>query len=851
MQPFKRRAEWIWRRRGLSGLAFGQTAGRLAAEANRYVYFRRVVEVDGEVERAGVHVSADGRYQLFVNGRFVGRGPARSNPAWQCVDPYDLRPYLRPGRNVIAALVHAYGRHTAWYELPGWDQARLFGCGGFFLQGDLVAGGEPVRLDASRGDAWRCLTSPAWQQDVPGSSLGFVEVYDARLAPTGWTGLEFDDSAWEAAEVLRLPGRNFSGDVVPFPVLVPRDIPPLLEEVRFPARVLRVAEVTNAPGAGDVAAQLAREPLAELSACRAHNVDRLAAGQGAAEFVTAGERSVALIFDCDGLVTGRVRFELDGPAGAVIDLAYGERLLPDGRVRPEPGIPQIDTPIAHRYILRQGPQSWETFEWGGFRYLQLTIRHAPEPLRLRSLGVNFTTYPVEARGRFACSDESLNWLWEIGANTLRLCMHDAYVDCPSREQRQWMGDAYVEMLINFAAFGDDRLAARILRQIGQSQQGDGLTMMTAPADFAAGRFMNIPDFCLYWLLTLDRYALYSGDTALIGELYPTAVKAVAWFERHLNEEDLLTDVPHWVFIDWAELDKQGQVTALNAQFVAALRAVAGFARQVNALEDAARFGELAERVAAAINEQLWDEERGVYVDARRDGVRSRRVSQQSNAAAIAFDVAPPERWPRILETILDEARLVLTRWADRDPRAPAFDEAVNVVRAQPFYCHHLHRALSKAGRHEDLLDHIRRHWESLVDEGGDTFRETWQLDEITSLCHAWSGTPTFDLSTEVLGITPLRPGFDRFRVAPQPAGLTWAEGVFPSPRGDIKLAWQIEADHVALQLEIPFDSEAEVFPPLVEGRTWAEIEVDGGPVPANPIIVGPGAHRIICRLPET
>ncbi|NLE43517.1 MAG: hypothetical protein GX620_02245, partial [Chloroflexi bacterium] len=139
MQGFDRRAEWVWRERGIVGLPNSwDPRPRQEEEANRYVYFRKEVEIDGDVREANVHVSADARYQLFVNGQLVGRGPSRCNPSWQEVDPHNIKPYLRPGRNVIAALVHSYGRNCVWYELPSWEPACVFGCGGFFLQGDLT-----------------------------------------------------------------------------------------------------------------------------------------------------------------------------------------------------------------------------------------------------------------------------------------------------------------------------------------------------------------------------------------------------------------------------------------------------------------------------------------------------------------------------------------------------------------------------------------------------------------------------------------------------------------------------------------------------------------------------------------
>lgn len=796
---FQRRAEFIWRPRGLQRVTFSVAAPRLPEESNRFVYFRRTFDLRGAIGHAQAWATADGRYQLFVNGVLVGRGPARSSAAFRYLDPLDLAPLLKVGRNVIAVLAHSYGRNTAWYELPGWDYARAFGCGGFFLQGDIITEAQTLPLDTDA--QWRCLTADAWQRDAPSNSLGFAETFDARRAPQGWITATFDDSAWEAAEVLRVAGRNYTGDVRPFQLLLPRDIPAQREGPVVVGKAIACGEVATVNDAKDVAAQMEAEVPLPLTACRVNETRDL--------IETTGERAVSLVYDFGEVVAGYVRFELDGPAGAIVDFYPGEQRLPDGRVRIFDGIPGFDPPIAHRYVLRDGAQAWERFEWNGLRYLQVTYRNCAKPLHVQTVAVNQTGYPVQSRGAFECSDPALNRIWHAGAKTLRLCMHDAYVDCPSREQRQWM-DAYVDARINYAVFGDTALAARLIRQIAESQRPEGLTMMAAPGDFALAGFTNIPDFCLLWILTIGDYLMYADDPRIVDDVYPSVARALQWFERQLNEEDLLTDVPHWVFVEWAETDKKGQVTALNVLFVAALRVAASLARRVEHARGAAKYDDLAQRVCAAVNRLLWDEARGVYADARRDGRLSRRISQQSNAVAIAFEVAPRERWARILQTILDDQRLVLTHALGSEGKVTPFDEASDVVQAQPFYSHFLHRAMRLDGRVVAVVDNIRARWSAMLADGESTLRETWQLDPITSKCHAWSATPTFDLSTDILGVAPLATGFRRLRIAPQIAGLQWANGSFPTPHGEVGVAWRRREGGVALKVSVPATCVAEV-----------------------------------------
>lgn len=84
-----------------------------------------------------------------------------------------------------------------------------------------------------------------------------------------------------------------------------------------------------------------------------------------------------------------------------------------------------------------------------------------------------------------------------------------------------------------------------------------------------------------------------------------------------------------------------------------------------------------------------------------------------------------------------------------------------MVRAQPFGSHLLHRALPAAGRTADLLVNLRR-WTALLD-GGATFGEHWTGG---SAAHAWSSTPTVDIVSSVVGLTPSRPGARELRLRP-------------------------------------------------------------------------------------
>jgi len=149
-----------------------------------YVAFRKTFDLDPKPIAAPLHLFADSRYLLWVNGKHLLRGPCRFNPKRPEYDTLDIAPHLRAGTNTFVVLVHHYpatnGRimkHT-----PG-------------LSVVFVADGrEILRSDAS----WRCSPDTEYRPS-PGAWSSIPDVIDGRLSPGDWTAPAFDDSEWKPA----------------------------------------------------------------------------------------------------------------------------------------------------------------------------------------------------------------------------------------------------------------------------------------------------------------------------------------------------------------------------------------------------------------------------------------------------------------------------------------------------------------------------------------------------------------------------------------------------------------------------------------------------------------------------
>jgi alpha-L-rhamnosidase len=379
-----RRAQFIWSTKqeiDAGGLfrAFLGGPSRRDDGPNRWFLFRRTFDLPARADEARLSVTVDGRYQLFVNGARIGRGPARCDPLHQRVDTYDVAPQLQPGGNVIALLVHVYGVDTAWYETVKGLWQPVFGDGAIYCDASVRCG--DVVLDVSSDEYWHCLECAAWERDTPRVNwgLGFIELHDARAMPEGWTQPGFDDSAWDSVQVLSVgggpPDDPFGGmKIAPFPTLLPREIPFLEESPVAPQRVVRWYGTMPQPDL-PVDRRLYEEALLPLPAGCVEDPDALLAPNDDATVVrTTPELDVSVLLDFGRIHSGHPFIEIDAAGGEVIEVAVAEGIAGDWTTE-KPASPRLSSEMAHgahlfRYVARPGRQRFERFEWSAVRYAQ-------------------------------------------------------------------------------------------------------------------------------------------------------------------------------------------------------------------------------------------------------------------------------------------------------------------------------------------------------------------------------------------------------------------------------------------------------------------------------------------------
>jgi alpha-L-rhamnosidase len=719
------------------------------ADAFGVFHFRRAFELSAPPDRFVVHVSADNRYRLYVNGQQVSSGPQRSDLMHWRYETVDLAPHLRAGRNVLAALVWNWGK-----ERPVAQFSRRTA---FLLQGD--SGREAV---VNTGPEWKVHHNtgyapiPVRIQDYYAAPPG--EAVDGRSMPWGWEEIGYSDDTWKAATAAEersaqteLRGANPFGEAGGWP-LVPRSLPPMEESPTRFARVRRAEGI--APSDGFL--------------------------RGSGDLVVPARTKAVLLLDQQHLTNAYTVLETTGGAGSTLRLTYAEALKDkEGRKGNRDEI-EGKTIVGVKDEFRPDGgkrRRFQTLWFRTYRYVQVEIETAGEELRVHDLHGIFTAYPFELRARFASDTTWLADMWTINWRGARLCAFETYFDTPYYEQLQYVGDTRIQALITLYMTSDDRLVRQALAHFDLSRIPEGITASRYPSSL--GQY--IPTFSLLWVAMVHDYWMHRDDPEFVRGFLPGVRSVVGWFERRVDESGLVGPIPWWPYVDWAPEwpggvppgGRDGHSTLISLQFAYALDRAAVLEDALGSSSEAGRDRKLADSLRAAARSRAWDAGRGLF----RDAPDTAHYSQQTNIMAVLVDAVPPAEQGAVMDRLLTEAKLTQSTY---------------------YYGFYLLEALRKAGLGDRYVERLEP-WRGMLAMGLTTVPENPEPTRSDS--HAWSAHPNYGLLATVLGVRPDAPGFRSVRIAPHLGPLQRAEGRIPHPLGDIEVRLVRSGDH-GLQGEV-------------------------------------------------
>lgn len=741
-------SDWIWRSRRI--------------RVNDFAYFRKEFAVSGAPASARLYVSAHHYVQVYVNGERVGGfgTPAPTEPRRRKLyTEHEIAGLLHEGANCITADAHYLG---------GGGQNAADGRPGFRLELHLTyADGRQavVKTDTS----WLALADMPHRTGTPyqqSRKISAVEDYDARKWQEAW---RYAGNGHTPATV-KAKKAKIGRDEWP---LVRQAIPEGAIEEELPLRKLPLPAGAD----GDAAAELPQ------------------------------------VFDAGQIVSGWPKLKLPGVAGATIRLRYSEDLDDGGRVKHN--VCNEDSAFYYdQYTMRGAPvEEWQpSFSYKAFRYVEVTGYPLPIEAEAGQLTVCAAHTGMEYAGAFRCSDEFLNELYAACIRTQKNNVLGQTVDCPHREQAQYLADTDLQaetLLYNFDAAA---IVDKTLSDFADAQLEDGTFPFVAPTNYANPDFhIQIPEWDLHFATLLWKLYETTGREAVLRTHYEPLRRILAYFVGKLDPATGLVPLDKgWHISDWPypSVAHEGEhLTVQQIKLLQALKIASRAADLIGEPQDGAYYAEQAERLLGHMLERLYDRQAGLF----KDSSDATQTHQGVTALALYADAMPEADRERALAYVADKP------WECR------------TVLSLP-----LLRMLFDNGRESEAFAILDRRtypgWGYMIAQGAKTLWEGWE--DIESHSHAWNGYPARLLQEYVVGIRSAAPGFRQAVIRPYfPASLTFAEATVWTAQGSLRAGWERLTDG-AIRVTAS-------VPPAIEARVEVRL-----PHTTAVMQLGPGEHDL-------
>jgi alpha-L-rhamnosidase len=742
-----------------------------AADGYGVYLFRKEFKLQDPVKKFMVHVSGDNRYKLYVNGQLVSLGPARSDIQHWNYATLDLAPYLKEGKNLIAAKVWNEGAYT--------PEAQISYRTGFLLQGQ---GAEASLINTN--NSWWCRQDSSYSP-IPVKIRAYYvagpgELIDYSKQVKGWENSLFDSTQWKHAVKIgnAIPKNIYKLDMPVGWALTPSTLP----EMAYTAQ--------------------------RFTAVRKDGGLKLAANFPAnkSTITIPANSTISILLDQGFLTNAYPVLEFAKGKFASIKLDYVEALFTQF---PQKGNRnEVD---GKNFIGREDQlisdgteaQVFSSLQFRTFRYLQLTISTKDSPLEIKDIYSYFTGYPFERKTQFASNNPLFDQILDIGWRTARLCAWETYMDCPYYEQLQYIGDARIQAMISLYNTGDERLVRNALTQMDNSRISEGLTYSRHPSHTP----QLIPTFSLWYIAMLRDYWIYGKDEKFVQDKLVGTRAILDYYSKYQQADKRLKELPYWNFTDWcttkgwdggrAPIGQDGASAVVDFLFLYTLQQAASMEQAIGMPAYATKYQEAIKDLQAAIWKKYWNPTKKLFADRAEQDL----YSQHANTLAILTGTVKGAEAKQLGEKLMQDKSL---------------------TEATIFFKYYVYQALVVAGYGDGYLDWLGI-WKENIQQGLTTWAEISDINNARSDCHAWGSSPNIEFFRTVLGIDSDAPGFKKVKIIPHLGKETKISGSMPHPSGTISSSYQLKNGKWEIAIELPTNTSGyllwnEQRIPLVSGK---------------------------------
>ncbi|MCW3093760.1 MAG: alpha-L-rhamnosidase [Ferruginibacter sp.] len=522
-------------------------------------YFRKRFQSALGIKRASVYIAGLGLYELYINGKKANQN------AVLVPSPTDYR------KSVLYNTIDVTSQVKAGENVIG----AVLGNGRFFTMRQnykpkkINTFGYPkmllqLEIEYTNGSTKTIVSNASWKFTADGpirtNNEYDGEEYDATKELAGWNSTGFDDGKWSRPELVKAPG-------------------------------------------GILVAQK-NEPMKVMKIIKPVLIKRL--------------RDEKYILDMGQNFSGCLHMKVSGKRGQRVTFRFGESLQPTGQLY----VANLrDAKVTDVYTLRGGAaESWQpSFVYHGFRYVE--ISNYPGIPSIENFEGQMVYDDLQTTGSFVTSSETINRIyqnawWGIASNYKGMP-----IDCPQRNERQpWLGDRATGSTGESFLFDNEKLYAKWLDDIEQSQTTEGAIPDVAPA------FWNYYSDNVTWpgtyILVANMLYRQFGDKQSITKHYPSMKKWMDYMRDKYLVNDILTKDKYG---DWCvppeslemirskdSLRNTNGALMATAYYYRLLQHMKDFAVLAGKEADAENYSALAEKIKPAFNKKFFNSQKNYY-----------------------------------------------------------------------------------------------------------------------------------------------------------------------------------------------------------------------------------------------
>ena len=399
----------------------------------------------------------------------------------------------------------------------------------------------------------------------------------------------------------------------------------------------------------------------------------------------------------------------------------------------------------------------------------------------------------------------------ITSNDASVCL-----DGSKRDRLVWIGDFVhtartIGASTNRLDFITGTMGFEFDRQI-EAGEGTGYVPTAAQMGSSAANkdiyypsSYGITDYQLFFLVTIGDYYRMTGDIATAKQHWNGTKLLVETMLALINPiSGLVADAEGFFFTG------PSNGTAPSSLMVLALRQLTPIAEAVQDDISATSYKAAADKLSAAINKELWNEELGTY---------SISTASPGNFSAAGIAFAIRAGVANTTQTALSVSKLPLLKYGV-GYLTDSTTTGTSTTQLSPnilgFLLESLFIANTTLGIQtldvaKDILDIF---WSKMVTQNEYYTGASWEylypdgspgIGLFTSLSHPWGSAPTYLLPQYVLGVSAVEPGYKKWEFKPMVygLGLSDANGTVPTPFGPIDASWSLEDRRLVIKVEAP------------------------------------------------